>query len=164
MLSSESFIKIFRQECLVSVRLYRQMPPGGLDYRPTPGQRSTLELLRYLSFGPYNAVRRIVIGEWNAGAATNEVTKHWPPSDFPRRMEWQGDEVARMIRAANPLDLETKTITFPWGETLLRSEGLVRYALNWAASYRMQLFLYLKAAGAKELGTPDLWRPLPDMS
>jgi hypothetical protein len=25
------------------------------------------------------------------------------------------------------------------------------------AGYRMQLFLYLKAAGAKELATKDLW-------
>jgi hypothetical protein len=158
MISIESYLRLFEKETDICIRLYAKIPPGGLDYRPTLGQRSTLELLRYLSFGPYNAVRRIVAGDWMKGAPTNEVTKDWPASDFVRNMQWQAKEV-RILLSQTRLDLlMTQTVTFPWGQTILRSDALVEYAFNWLASYRMQLFLYLKAAGAKELSTPDVWR------
>lgn len=162
MLSPESFLHIWQQETGTCLRIFAKLPPGALDYRPTAGQRSTLELLRYLSFGPFNGLRRVVLGDWSFGPVAAEYTKDWPPSDFVAKMKWQAREAANLVRAANPIDLETKTITFPWGETLIRSEALVRYPLNWLCSYRMQLFLYLKAAGAKELGTPDLWRPVAE--
>lgn len=159
MYTVEHFVASFRKESALCVNLYGKMPPGGLDYRPTPGQRSTLELLRYLSFGPYNTVRRIVLGDWNVGRPAGEVTKDWPASDFPRNMAWQADEVARLVRSADPNDLLTKDFQFPWGDTLKRGQALVTYPLNWLSSYRMQLFLYLKAAGATQLSTPDVWHP-----
>ena len=158
MFSIDSFIASFSLECGICIRLYEKMPPGALDYRPTPGQRSTLELLRYLSYGPYNGIRRILAGDWSLGRSASDVTKDMPPSDFPRRMLWQSEEVARLMRAANPLALERDTITFPWGDTMKKGEGLVNHPLKWLVAYRMQLFLYLKAAGAKGLGTKDLWR------
>ena len=157
MYSVENFIASFEKETSVCLRLFAKIPPGGLDYRPTAGQRSTTELLRYLGFGPYNGVRRIVAGDWNIGKPTGEVTKDVPPSDFPRQMAWQSAEVARLVRAADPISLVTGEITFPWGDTLKRGPALVTYPLNWLSSYRMQLFLYLKAAGATQLATPDLW-------
>lgn len=80
-----------------------------------------------------------------------------PPSDFPLKMAWQAAEVARLARSVNPISLLNDEITFPWGDTLKRGHALVTYPLNWLSSYRMQLFLYLKAAGANDLATPDLW-------
>jgi hypothetical protein len=159
MYTVENFVASFEKETAVCINLYGKMPPGGLDYRPTASQRSTLELLRYLAFGPYNTVRRVVAGDWSLGLPTGEVTKDWPASDFPARMRWQADEVARLVRAANPVDLLEKEMTFPWGDTLKRGQALVVYPLNWLTSYRMQLFLYLKAAGASNLSTPDVWHP-----
>lgn len=133
------------------------MPEGALDYRPTQGQRSTAELLRYLSYGPYNVVRRIVAGDWSIGKPANEATKDMPVSDFPRNIRHHAHEVARILRAADPVALERELFTFPWGATHTKADGLVNYPLKWMAGYRMQLFLYLKAAGAKELATKDLW-------
>jgi hypothetical protein len=158
MISIESYLKLFEKETQICIRLFQKMPTGGLDYRPTLGQRSTRELLQYLSYGPYNAVRRIVEGEWGGGKSTVEITKDWPASDFIRNMQWQATEVRRLLSHARMDDLATKTITFPWGHTQNRGLALIEYPFNWLASYRMQLFLYLKAAGAKELGTADLWR------
>lgn len=153
----ENFVKDFRKETATCINLFAKMPPGGLDYRPTATQRSTLELLRYLSYGPYNAVRRIVAGEWNIGKPTNEVTAGWPPGDFPRNMQWQADEVERLVRSASPVALANDDFTFPWGETFKKGEALVRVPLKWLGGYRMQLFLYLKAAGAADLKSADLW-------
>ena len=157
MFSVESFIRAYAKESQITIDLFHKMPTGALDYRPTLSQRSTTELLRYLSYGPYNVVRRVLAGDWSLGRSVNEVTKDMPVSDFPRLMQWQSDEVARLMRAANPVALENEDFTFPWGETMKKGEGLVNQPLRWLTGYRMQLFLYLKAAGAKELGTKDLW-------
>jgi len=160
MFSKESFIQSFETETKICLRLYDKiggMSPGTLDYRPTPGQRSTAELLRYLSYGPYNGTRRILAGDWSVGKPTNEVTKDMPPSDFQRNMRWQSEEISCLVRSASPIALENETITLPWGETLKKGEALVNCPLKWIVGYRMQLFLYLKAAGAGDLATKDLW-------
>jgi hypothetical protein len=158
MFSAEAFIKTYGVETDICVRLASKMPAGGLDYRPTPGQRNTLELMRYISKGPYNGVRRIVAGDWTLGKPAVELSKDMPPSDFAAQMRWQNEEVARIVRAADPVDLEQGTLLLPWGETAIKGEALVNHPLKWLVGYRMQLFLYLKAAGAAQLATPDLWR------
>ena len=157
MYSVESFIRAYSKESTICIQLFHKMPSSASDYRPTLGQRSTVELLRYLSYGPYHVTRRIIAGDWNVGKPANEATKDMPVSDFPRHMKWQMDEVARMVRSANPIALEKEDIVFPWGETMKKGDALVNQSLRFMTGYRMQLFLYLKAAGAKELGTKDLW-------
>jgi hypothetical protein len=154
--SVESYLGTWRKESLICVNLASKMPPGGLDYRPTAGQRSTLELLRYLAYGPYNGVHRILLGDWKAGRPTAEVTGEMPASDFKDRMLWQADAVERELRAASLSDLAEKEITLGWGETLKRGEALW-HPMRWMIGYRMQLFLYLKAAGNTGLKTADLW-------
>ncbi len=157
MFSVESFIRAYFKESTISIDLFHKMPSGALDYRPTPGQRSTAELLRYLSYGPYNVTRRILAGDWSLGKPANEATKEWPASDFPRNMRWQMEEVARLVRAANSRCLEIDDMVFPWGETMKKGEALVNHPLRFLTGYRMQLFLYLKAAGGGHLATKDLW-------
>lgn len=157
MYSVESFIRAYSKESTICIQLFHKIPPNALEYRPTLGQRSTIELLRYLSYGPYNVTRRILAGDWNIGKPANEATKDMPASDFPRNMQWQMDEVARMVRAANPIALEKEEIAFPWGEIMKKGDALVNQPLRFMTGYRMQLFLYLKSAGLKDLGTKDLW-------
>jgi hypothetical protein len=154
----DSYISTWRKESRISVNLAGKIPPGGLDYRPTATQRTTLELLRYLSFGPYNGVHKILAGDWGVGRPTAEVVAGMPASDFAQRMAWQADAVERELRAASLSDLLTKDMTFPWGETVKRAEALIT-PMRWLIGYRMQLFLYLKAAGNAQLGTADCWRP-----
>lgn len=157
MFTVDQYVRAYRKECVAAVHLFGKMPAGGLDYRPSPGQRNTLELMRYLSYGPYNIVRRIVAGDWTVGRPTHEVTKDMPASDFPARMAWHADEVERTVRSASPVALLNDDFKFPWGEVMKKGEALVAHPLKWMAAYRMQLFLYLKAAGATTLATPDLW-------
>lgn len=157
MFSAESFINAYTKESVISIDLFHKMPAGAIDYRPTPGQRSTSEVLRYLSYGPYNVTRRIIAGDWSVGTPANEATKNMPASDFPRNMRWQCEEVARMVRSANPVALENDIMSFPWGEPMKKGEALVNHPLRFLTGYRMQLFLYLKSAGAGHLATKDLW-------
>jgi len=153
----DSYISTWRKESRICVNLAGKIPAGGLDYRPTASQRTTLELLRYLSYGPYNGVHRTLLGDWGAGRPTAEVIAGMPAADFPSRMAWQADAVERELRAVPESDLLTKDMTFPWGETVKRAEALLT-PLRWLIGYRMQLFLYLKAAGNPQLGTAECWR------
>jgi hypothetical protein len=158
MFSVEAYIKSYATESSICARLFSKMPAGGLDFRPTPGQRNTIDLMRYISKGPYNGVRRIVAGDWTLGKPAVELAKDMPASDFVAQMHWQSEEVARILRCANPVDLEEGFVLLPWGENARKGEALVNHPLKWLVGYRMQLFLYLKGAGASELTTPDLWR------
>ncbi len=157
MFTLEDFIAAYRKESALCLRLFEKIPDGGLDYRPTPGQRSTLELLRYVSYGPHNVVRRILAGDWTLGRELAEAAKSMPASDFPRVLQAQTDDVALRLHGTDPGRLAAETFTFPWGEILTKGAALVSHPLKWMTGYKMQLFLYLKAAGASELGTPYLW-------
>ncbi len=159
MFTPQSLIRAWKAETEICVALFGKIPPGGLDFRPTPGQRNTIELLRYLAYGPRNGVVRILSGDWKATPPAMEMAKDMPPSDFVQVMRRHADEVERLLLAADPEDLARGTITFPWGETLPKGEALVINPYRWLTGYRMQLFLYLKAAGASQLATADLWRP-----
>jgi hypothetical protein len=162
MFNVESLIRFWKTETDICIALFDKIPAGGLEYRPTPGQRSTLELLKYLSKGPRNGVVRVLAGDWNATPPAMEMAKDMPASDFPRQMRLQAEEVERALRAASPEDLARGTMSFPWGETFTKMDALVHYPYRWLTGYRMQLFLYLKAAGASQLATADLWRaPAP---
>jgi hypothetical protein len=160
MFTIETFISAWRRESQICINLFGKMPAGGLDYRPTPGQRSTLELLRYLSYGPYNGLIKTIAGDWQKGRGTAEVTAGMPASDFPERMAWQADAAALALRTVSVASLDLD-MTFPWGETLKRGEALSLYPMRWLTGYRMQLFLYLKSAGAAHLNTSDCWRLAP---
>jgi hypothetical protein len=156
MLTVDGFIANWKKESRICVSLAGKLPAGGLDYRPTPGQRNTLELMRYLSYGPYNAVHRILVGDWKVGRPTAEVVAGMPASDFAERMAWQADAVERELRATPMSDLLTQEMAFPWGETVKRGEALMT-PFRWLVGYKMQLFLYLKAAGNTQLATPNVW-------
>ncbi|MEO6096101.1 MAG: hypothetical protein ABIW76_10550 [Fibrobacteria bacterium] len=157
MFNLDYFIKTWRYESRIAVNLFGKLPAGGLDYRPSAGQRSTMELLRYLSYGPYNGVAKTIAGDWQFGRSTAEMTAGMPASDFPARMAWQADALERVVRSVPVSSLLTEDMTYPWGDTLKKAEGLLT-PLRWLVGYQMQLFLYLKAAGAHQLNTGDCWR------
>ena len=48
MITKEQYIESFLKEIDIIKHLAEKIEPKMLDYRPTPGQRSTLELLQYL--------------------------------------------------------------------------------------------------------------------
>ena len=158
MYSAQNFIDSYRKETKICINLFSHLPAGGLDFRPTPGQRTTLELMRYLAYGPVGGVKRIIAGDWNIAIPAAAHAKEMPASDFVRQMTIQADEVETLVHSVPMSDLTEKTMTFPWGETALRGPSLVNYPLKWITGYRMQFFLYLKAAGAHHLTTGENWR------
>ena len=127
-----------------------------LDYRPTPKQRTTLELLRYLSIMGPQILTGVRTGNFSGeswGAAVAEAEK----KDF-----------AAVVSSLESLN-ETYSGLASWSDEELRAEldmfgfkaakgrQIVHWIVSGHAAYRTQLFCYLKSCGREELNTMNLW-------
>lgn len=144
-------------ECDIATHLHGKLPDGALDYRPTPDQRSTLELLRYLAFCGIGSARAMADGEWATYKAWSEKTSDMAAEDFPRAMAEQKEALRELFDGLTDEQLGTVESTLPWGEKVPLGRALAETTLKWLAAYRMQLFLYAKAAGNHDIGTANCW-------
>jgi len=157
-LTKDEVIAQLQKEVRILLHLASKMDRSVLDYRPTPKQRSTIELLRYLvAMGPV-LVRSIKAGtfdveQWQADTAKANA------ADF--------DQVLAMIRAQEAdyasllgswSDADFRGSIEMFGRTATRASWLLELVLNGCAAYRTQIFLYLKSCGREELGTSNLWQ------
>lgn len=145
------------QELDICVHLYGKIPEGGLDYRPTPAQRSTLELLRYLASCVTGGIRFCVDGDWEGYKAETARVAEMPAEDFPAAVERAKGLVVEWLDALDQEAIETGRATTPLGEELSIEEALALIPVKWAVAYRMQLFLYAKQAGNEDIWTPNCW-------
>ena len=52
------------RECDIIRHLATKIPEGTDDWKPTEGQRTMLQSLRYLSFAPLGGARTMVANDW----------------------------------------------------------------------------------------------------
>ena len=160
-LTTDELLSALRSEVKILLHLADKVEPHMLAYRPAEGQRSLLELLQYLSFmGPIHArlVRQGCFTREAFGAAwTREET-----AAKARDLEAIKEAIAAQPGLYNELfanctgdELRAQIQLF--GPPASRGSLLVALVLNHYAAYRMQLFIYLKAAGRTELNTMNLW-------
>ena len=157
MLGKDDIRDLILKECDICLHLHGQIPAGGLDYRPTPSQRSTLELLRYVSVCAIGGARAMGDGNWGAWPGFAERADALAGADFPAAMERQKEEIHAFFDGLTQEELETRTATTPMGTELTLERALVELPLSWMIGYRMQLFLYAKQAGNEAIWTPDCW-------
>jgi len=157
MITKEHLLESIVTECRLIARLFTKLPEGSLDYRPTPDQRSTQELLSYLSFAIAGVAHSIVDGNWDWYNQEKERASGVGASGFPEQMDRQIKEIRRFIGALTEEDLRKQVEGMPWPNPQKVGLELLQNCLRWAIGYRMQLFLYAKASGASELNTFDCW-------
>jgi len=154
--TKQQLIDSIVHECTVCKHLYGKLPAGSLEYRPTPGQRSTAELLQYLSITAIGPIRAFTEGG-EAWRSYDEAAAAMRPEDFPAAMDRQIEEVRAAIEGISDEMLTTHEVTLPGGRKLPLGAVLIESALKWITAYRMQLFLYAKSAGAEAIGTRNCW-------
>ena len=156
-LTKDELIGSLQNEVRILQHLCTKIEPSMLDYRPTPKQRSTIELLRYLSnMGP-GLVQAAKTGTFDPAAWT-EATKVADARDFNQTvavLATHGDMYAKLIAPMTDADF-SETINM-FGTPMSRGSFLVNLVLSGCAAYRTQIFLYLKACGRDELTTANLW-------
>lgn len=159
MISKDQLSAAMQRECDICVHLYTKFDQAGFDYRPTPGQRSTLELMQYLSHMPLSAMTAMRNADWSVFGPKAAEAARMPASEFPAAMQRQKTAIAEFFAGLTDEQLATQTAPMPGG----RGESTLGHAIvmgpaSWFPAYKLQLFLYAKQAGAASIGTSNAWR------
>ena len=156
-LTKSELIESLQNEVRILQHLITKIEPGMVDYRPTPKQRSTMELLKYLTvMGPL-LVKAGLSGsfdreEWGTRSAAVEKADL---ATVAATLAAHSQEYQELL-ANVPDDAFRKDVEI-FGNKTTAGAFIVRMVLGGCAAYRTQLFCYLKACGREELGTMNLW-------
>jgi len=160
-LTKEELITSLQNEVRILVHLAGKVDKSKLDYRPTPKQRSTLELLQYMAIMGPTQIAVIKTGVFDRPT----LSAAWSPAEAAAKamnfeeavaaIQKQSDEYARVLSGWTEADLRAEIDMF--GAKYTRGSMLVNLVLSGHAAYRTQLFCYLKSCGREELETMNLW-------
>jgi hypothetical protein len=156
-MTKPELIASLQHEVRVLLHLAGKVDRAKLDYRPTPGQRSTLQLLQYLSIMGPGLIRVAQAGTFDPPAWT-ALEKSAEARSFDETIAAitaQSSTYAELLGAMSDADLRAEIA--PFGAKTARGVFIVNLVLCGCAAYRTQLFVYLKASGRHELSTINLW-------
>ena len=158
--TKDDLVSTLHLECDAAKHLFAKLPrkdwEATLAYRPTPGQRSTLELLRYLSFCGAGACHAALDGGWDNYQKLAKRAESLTAEAFPAAMDRQKQEIADLLAPLSGKDLASRMTKNPTGQEMSLGRAFLDMPVRWLVGYRMQLFLYARALGA-DLWTPDCW-------
>ena len=156
-LTKEELISSLQNEIRILLHLASKVDRNQLDYRPTPKQRSTIELLRYLTIMGPNLIPAIKTGTFDGAAfgASQAAANAMNFDQVLAAIEKQNAYYAQELGSMSDADFRSEIDMF--GRKASRGSHIVFLALCGFAAYRTQLFMYLKACGRDELNTMNLW-------
>jgi hypothetical protein len=156
-LTKSELLASLQNEVRILEHLAGKIDRATLDYRPTPKQRSTLELLQYLSMMGPALIRAAKVGAFEPPVWTvaEQAAKARNLEQTMVAIAAQKDEYATLLNGISDADMRAEITMF--GAKTTRGSFIVNYVLSGCAAYRTQLFLYLKACGREELSTMNLW-------
>jgi hypothetical protein len=154
MITKEQYIGSFVHEIEIIKHLAGKVDASKLDYRPTPGQRSTLELLQYLGSTIHTSVSAYIAGDQNVYIELSKNKDLVTFENFISKMDEHSKFVKEAIGALTEEDMQKESTI--WGSTATLAMHLLG-VLKSVTAYKMQLFLYIKASGNSEIGTSNVW-------
>lgn len=156
-LTKSELLTALQNEVRILMHLIGKIDRTAIDYRPTAKQRSTLDLLRYLSYMGPTLVRmannQADFGTWKTESEAAEAR------NFDQTVAVIADQKKTYETLINGMSdelLRSEIDNFDGSKTS-RGVFILKYVLQGHAAYRTQLFLYLKSCGREELGTRNLW-------
>ena len=157
MITKAQLIESMRHETAVIKHLATKIPDGSLDYRPTPGQRSLLELLQYMTRMAAVPTVFTVSGNWDHAEAMEKRTEAVTLDTFAGEMDRQTAIIEETIADMDEAAATTAPSSMPWGAPTTVAQGLMDMSLKTLVAYRMQLFLYVKSCGVADIGPANCW-------
>jgi hypothetical protein len=156
-ITKSELLASLQKEVRILLHLASKIDRSQLDYRPTPKQRSTLELLKYLTIMGPALIRNAQAGSFDIAVWSSAVEAAAARSfdQTLAALAAQRDEYATLLGAMSDADFRGEIEMF--GSKTTRGSFIVNMVLCGCAAYRTQLFLYLKACGREELTTQNLW-------
>ena len=158
-LTKDELIAALKNEVRILLHLAGKIDRKQLDYRPTPKQRSTIELLRYLSVMGPMIVKAVKAGAfdgpaWQAAAAEADKMNL---DQVLASIATHSSTYETLVSSFSDADFRAEVDLFGGGQKSSKGANIVYLALGGCAAYRTQLFCYLKACGREELNTMNLW-------
>jgi hypothetical protein len=156
-LTKSELIASLQHEVHILRHLAGKIDRAKLDYRPTGKQRSTLELLRYLSIMGPGLIRAAKAGVFDpvVWKAAEQAASQLDFDQALAAIAAQTDSYAALLDDVSDADFRAEITMF--GRRTTRGAFIVNFVLCGCAAYRTQLFVYLKACGREELSTMNLW-------
>ena len=156
-LTKDELIASLQNEVRILLHLADKADAAVLDYRPTPKQRSTIELLRYLTYMGPVMIPSIQAGAFDmpAWSAAEQAAQAANFEQVRASLAAQTDLYAQLLGDYSEEDFQAQIEMF--GRTSSKGYLITNVVLCGHAAYRTQLFLYLKANGHDELNTYNLW-------
>lgn len=157
-LSKDELVGALSHEVHVLRHLITKIDADTVDYRPTPKQRSAIELVRYLVVQGPVLTSAIKAGAFD-GAAWGAAQADAAKADLAGLDAMLATHPAWFAEQIGAMTVEELRGTIQlFGGPMSRGVHLVTLVLANYAAYRTQLFCYLKLCGHDELNTSNLWR------
>ena len=155
--TKHELIGSLQHEVHILLHLAGKIDRAQLDYRPTAKQRSTIELLRYLSIMGPGLVQAAKAGTFDGAAwgATVEMANKRDLAATIAAIAAHKDQYAALLGEMTDADFRAEIEMF--GRKTTKGAFIVNSILCGCAAYRTQLFCYLKSCGRDELNTMNLW-------
>jgi hypothetical protein len=157
-LTKPELTTLLQREVRILQHLITKIDSAALDYRPTPKQRSTIELLRYLTnMGP--ALLKYAKGQPLDAATMTEAVETANKRNFEETvaaLAAHADLYEQLLADMSDDDFRAQIMGVD-GLPVTCGQFIVYHVIGQSAAYRTQLFLYLKACGHDELNTMNLW-------
>lgn len=157
MITKEQLAASMTRECDIAQHLFTKLTPASFDYQPSPAQRTTRDLLRYLAICGISGIHCLSTGSWKSFGDFTARVNDMPPEEFPAMMARQKAEIEAFFAEVSPDALRDQAAPMPAGGTLPLGLAIVNGPFKWLAAYKLQLFTYAKASGAHDIGTPNAW-------
>lgn len=158
MLSKSEFLAALKRETKILTHLASKLEAKHLDFRFSPPQRSTLELLQYLTINCEAGTTYFVTGSWDHWEGMAERAKAVDLAGFAKALKKQEAAVAKLLKPISDKAFITKKVKPVSGKgSVVLSQALFEGTITWSIGYRMQLFLQAKAAGLAGLNSGNLW-------
>jgi len=158
-LTKDELKAALKDEVRILLHLAGKIDRKQLDYRPTPKQRSTIELLRYLAVMGPMIIRATKAGAFD-GAAWQAAVAEADAMNFDQvlgAIAKQSSTYEELVSSFTDAEFRDGVDLFGRGQKTSRGAEIVHLVLGGCAAYRTQLFCYLKANGREELNTMNLW-------
>jgi len=160
-LTKEELLASLQEDIRIYLHLAGKVDRSKLDYRPTPKQRSMLELFQYIAIMAPTMIVSIRSGDFSKEAmmatwgTAEAAAKKMTYEQAVAAIEKQSADFPNMFSEWTDADFRGEVEFL--GRKFTRGRMIVNLVLSGYSAYRMQLFCYLKSTGREELNTMNLW-------
>lgn len=138
-------------------QLIPKIPEGSEDFRLSPPQRSTMELLHYLAIVGPGVLHAANDGGFGWYVENKGKLEGMTLADAPQYMDGAIAEMEHLFEQWTEEDLATRDVSVPRLGDWKLGTWILHSACRWVPAYKLQLFHHAKAAGNTDIGTWDAW-------